>query len=45
MAIEPSEERRSNRQVRPDVLTVTLYVYFVALIVVVAGLLVLPALD
>ena len=44
MADEPRDERPGGRQVRADVLTVTLYVYFVLLIVVVGALLVLPAL-
>jgi hypothetical protein len=44
MADEGQDERQTEPQVRADVLTVTLYVYFVLLIVVVAGLLVLPAL-
>ena len=44
MAEEPRDGGQGSGQVRADVLTVTLYVYFVLLIVVVGGLLVLPAL-
>jgi hypothetical protein len=44
MAEDPRDEGRRSGQVRADVLTVTLYVYFLLLIVVVGGLLVLPAL-